>query len=664
MAEPPVLPEAVWRDFNVPGVPQSGPYKPLKNDIIALLRWMTDALDALGAATGTDLTVITKLRADLTALSGRVDAIVAGAPEDLNSFAEVAARLNQVGAVSLAELSARGLRIGPDVPPSLGPFTIAGKTGRVVAGLMAGLTWFAVRLRAERSLHVGDSRFESNPSANSGWSWALTGKSGKPVLGFLDRDLYLHHAGRSADLKMLARDPGNVARAQGARSPSNARHTRLPWEYNLLLIDGQSLSTANEGWPRLSKVARADCFMVGNSVRPAGEGTTWTPVGGSTTLQPMVATIETESGTPISDADAANLPPGDNARGENVIVGTANYLARALADGGTPRKLVALSAGVSGQTIETLSPGNPSGLYNRVPTGLQAFVNAVPGGATRGCSAILWMQGEFNYFAENGGTTTKTGYKTALTSLRNQMNTDVVAKTGQATLPAFFIYQTGASYTQDNNQLAIGMAQWEFVRENAGCYMVGPVYPVTDKGGHLDANGYRWFGQQVGKVMHRVLALGQGWEPLSPLWVEMVGKTVYVGFSVPEPPLQFQLPYVGAAGTVGNAAADYTNRGFRITDAAGDVSISAVRFVGATIVAIDCARRPDPATALVWYASNTASQGNGCLCDSDKTIANDDYSYQAGIGHYTTANIPALVGRPYPLWNWAIAFCLPVIWSR
>ncbi len=87
MAPPPVLPESIWRDFNVPGSPLSGPYKPPKGDIVGLLRWVLDALDALGAATGVDPTVIAALRADLEALEDRVDALGTSAKGDLDRVA-------------------------------------------------------------------------------------------------------------------------------------------------------------------------------------------------------------------------------------------------------------------------------------------------------------------------------------------------------------------------------------------------------------------------------------------------------------------------------------------------------------------------------------------------------------------------------------------------
>ncbi|MEM7709377.1 MAG: hypothetical protein AAF264_01220, partial [Pseudomonadota bacterium] len=182
----------------------------------------------------------------------------------------------------------------------------------------------------------------------------------------------------------------------------------------------------------------------------------------------------------------------------------------------------------------------------------------------------------------------------------------------------------------------------------------GPVYPYTDKGGHLDSNGSRWFGHMAAKVWHRVVEMGEAWEPLRPLDIRRRGKAVYIAFHVPSPPLVFDTPYVVAA------AADCDDKGFRVTDAAGDtVSIASVRIAEPSVVEIVCERDPGDG-AHVWYADKTVHNGNGNLRDSDPTLASDPYVYEPERGMYAAANIPALVGIPYPLHNWCVAFYLPI----
>jgi hypothetical protein len=37
-------------------------------------------------------------------------------------------------------------------------------------------------------------------------------------------------------------------------------------------------------------------------------------------------------------------------------------------------------------------------------------------------------------------------------------------------------------------------------------------------------------------------------------------------------------------------------------------------------------------------------------------LASQIYEFREGSGQYPAANLPELVGRPYPLWNWCVAF--------
>ncbi|HDW3814560.1 TPA: hypothetical protein RMS01_005669, partial [Klebsiella pneumoniae] len=117
-------------------------------------------------------------------------------------------------------------------------------------------------------------------------------------------------------------------------------------------------------------------------------------------------------------------------------------------------------------------------------------------------------------------------------------------------------YQTGAGYTVDTQDLAIGMAQIDMADTVPGCWMATPVYPVTDKNGHLDPNGYRWAGMQFGKVLHRILDRGMDWKPLKPIKaVRYSDKEIIVSFLTPSPPLQFKESYVV------NISTQYPNKG-------------------------------------------------------------------------------------------------------
>jgi hypothetical protein len=246
--------------------------------------------------------------------------------------------------------------------------------------------------------------------------------------------------------------------------------------------------------------------------------------------------------------------------------------------------------------------------------------------------------------------TSAADYRTMLEQLVADIRADV--QTGIAAQGrnfAFFTYQESGAVTSDTNGLAVGVAQLESADENAGWYVVGPVYPVTDKGGHLTSNGFRWLGQMFGKVMARVLIRGEQWRPLSPLKVVRRGREILASFHVPCPPLVFGTPYAGVTAT------DSAAKGFAVLDEAGSAGVSDVQIVGDAVVKITASR--DLAGPVVLrYAGKATFNGNGCLRDSDPTIARDTYEYSAGSGDYAEHEIAELVDEPYPLWNWCVAF--------
>ena len=181
--------------------------------------------------------------------------------------------------------------------------------------------------------------------------------------------------------------------------------------------------------------------------------------------------------------------------------------------------------------------------------------------------------------------------------------------------------------------------------------MVGPTYAVTEKGGHLDANGYRWMGMQFGKAMHRVLTLGQDYFPLHPLRATLDGRRLHVRLRVPVPPLAKGQPFVGQTRFAPQ------DGGFAVLDGAGPVPLANID-VGPDSVELTLAREAEGAVAL-RYADGTR-HGRGGLLDSDAEQAPDSYVYDAATGHFETADHPDLNGRPYRLQNWCAAFAIPV----
>ncbi|WP_407246554.1 hypothetical protein ACQ39Y_14445 [Klebsiella pneumoniae] len=500
---------------------------------------------------------------------------------------------------------------------------------------------------------------------------AFSAESDADISGFVFRDsvgfVLMNLNGEQSDQNndgvddISRRNAANLAAAAAARDEINTRIARPVYDYNILITDGQSLSNGTEGWAALSKDIRAtlNINMLGDSVRPKNEnGSTFTPLNGAeirsarAVVQDLIA--PPDGGNLMTDEAVAALPRGANNFGETVDIGAMwmwremQLQFRGLAT--DERKIVAVNCGVGGQIIERLSKGHSWGFYNRIisaVTQIKAIADAE--GKTCGVVGFLYLGNEYNYDSTKGGATDRAEYRALLRKLIDDVITDTTAITGQTEPPLTVLYQTSGSWTRDSTNMSIGEAQLDICAADANVMMASPAYAVTDKGGHLDANGYRWLGMQFGKVLHRAIDRRQNWRPLQPLSVTLSGTFLRADFLVWSPPLQFRSCYVGSSPTT------YAAKGFRVTDDAGDVPVTRVDIVADTVVDITLGRETT-GDVYLWYASQTGSNGNGNLFDSDTTVAVANYEFHQGTGQYPESNIPELVNRPYPLNNPCVAF--------
>lgn len=430
--------------------------------------------------------------------------------------------------------------------------------------------------------------------------------------------------------------------------------------YNISVGYGQSLMEGVEAWPALSKKGRYGNLMLGGSVRPQNlRKPNYIPLH-APALHPLQECVQTKEGELLSDAEVAALSAGNVARGETIFSGALNCMKRLQSDRthssqDSTRVYVAVNAAVGGKTIEALSPGSDPIFYRRY---LQALKKVVAVGKAHdiqsAVTAIVWMQGEQNYIPKSSGTRDRLSYEHLLNNLHRSMIKDAMRLTGQASPPAFLMYQTAGVWVRDKANLSISMAQLDFAESTDGVYLVGPIYPYPNKGGHLDPNGTRWFGAQVGKVYDQVVALGKDWTPLAPIMISVSENNIRIDFSVPVPPLMWGDTFEMSQ------PKQYENRGFKVTDSGGEVAISSTEITGPTQVTIGL-ERPLGAEPHVWYGSQS-TRGGGNLRDSDSRLADDVYEYREGTGQYPEANLEALVDHRYPLHNFSVIFRLPIPW--
>lgn len=355
--------------------------------------------------------------------------------------------------------------------------------------------------------------------------------------------------------------------------------------------------------------------------------------------------------------------------GETVANGLADHLKSALIamgnvpDKGTSPHFLVAFAGQGGRQIQELSsadlstdPRTPEsrrhgGGYYR--TSLDDARRAAEQAAARGMkfriAALYWMQGEGNGGPTGGIVPTRWDaeiprpaglewYRDQLIAYRKQWAADLAAITGQEGEIPMFTYQTLGP---------AGEAQLMAADADPQIHLVGPHYAVPSalnsrrpdgRAGdaiHLSADGERWWGEQVGKVMHRVLHPGEKWEPLRPRRAVLDEKRecVLIDFLVPRPPLVIDTAFLprqelAAEGGFSSLA------GFQVRGSAGGtLALSEVSVDGSDRVRIRLAK-PMPAGES-WTVSyghpSTFALGKIAVLRSrsefeGEIILTDDYS--------------------------------------
>ena len=291
---------------------------------------------------------------------------------------------------------------------------------------------------------------------------------------------------------------------------------------------------------------------------------------------------------------------------------------RAPSSSAPPRFLVAC-AGQGGRQIQELSSADLStdertppsrrhgGGYYR--TSLDDARRAVQQARAEGkafrIEALYWMQGEGNGGPAGGIMPSRwdkelprqqglAWYRDQLVAYRKAWSTELGAITGEQDALPMFTYQTLGP---------AGEAQLMAADQDPQIHLVGPHYAVTsaihsryppDRHGdpiHLSADGERWWGEQVGKVMHRVLDEGEAWQPLRPRKARLVASrdALEAEFTVPRPPLVIDTDFLARQEIA--ASNGFTSlAGFRLHDGRGrTLALSSVTVSGPKGVRIQLA---------------------------------------------------------------------------
>ena len=436
--------------------------------------------------------------------------------------------------------------------------------------------------------------------------------------------------------------------------------------YQHFIMYGQSLSVGAQSYPLLSRENIPGNFMLGMQI--------WINYWNTnkTTLNPLVGKLAKQNSA--GDTTLYAFSRAGTITAECPLYGAVNHLQYKI--GG---KFIATSTGTSGRSIEELSKESTTnthynGEFKNALTNAHAAVQN--GGETISCPVIFFMQGENNYEGKGKGltggtsTTDKNEYKQLLVTLKNNMQNEIVSAYGQSKKPAFITYQAGCQYGKIR-ELTIGMAHLEASNENEDIICAGPVYPMPDRGGHLDPNGYRWFGEILAKVYYKTQILGEEFKPLQPKLIARTDnpKQIRIKYHIPAPPLVLDTWTV---------TQQYQNFGFEVYKDAVKQTISSVVIDGDCILLTSDSDLTGGAIEIMYagVGENTVlTRGHGNVRDSDdypayfkyvdldKKNEKNEYIYYRDPGQSLRAiNQPkdasgqVIYDQPYPLYNWSVAF--------
>ncbi len=421
-------------------------------------------------------------------------------------------------------------------------------------------------------------------------------------------------------------------------------HCGFDTDYSMLVGLSQSLFMGWEAHYALTTVNTPDTFMIGDRV--------WINRGnsGASVFTPLVATF----------ADPV---------GESPIISMTNNFKR-LFDKfnrrGKTVKFIATNTGNGGQTLEQLSKECTNGVtlstnlyattFKLALTRAKAVATGL--GKTISCPMVFFAQGEYNYSAFVTGTGLTTGsnattdkdtYKTLLTTLKNNMQADVISELGQDEKPLFFMYQTSGGYI-DLEDMSISMAQLEFAQENQDVVIVNPHYAMPDYlGGHMSANGYRWWGELISKSLHEAFVNNKkiGGVVMKNITITD-DRTIEIDFLVPTLPLVLDVKTTPLQ----------TSYGFKVRVNGTEKTISSVSVIENKVI-LKFATKIATGTVTVAYAG-LGRNGSGNLRDSDSFVS--QYTYYDDSANFPPtynpldANNNTYYGKNYPLWNWAYGF--------
>ena len=292
--------------------------------------------------------------------------------------------------------------------------------------------------------------------------------------------------------------------------------------------------------------------------------------------------------------EKTNTGVAPGALNETPVTGTCEKLYQEYFNGIGANKNIKILGSAPGEgatTISQLSKG--SIYYTRVMDDVNAGKNVSTGlGLTYQVSSVIWTQGESDYV--NG--TTRAVYKSLLTQLMIDLNTDIKAITGQSNDIRFISYQT-ATIREFAVTPEIAVAQYELAIEDSNILeMATPMYFMHYKDGfHLIGEYSKLMGTYYGKTLSDNY-INEKNKPLYPIGHIIKGNNIELTFDVPKSPLVFETIPVAEV---------ITNQGFQVMDGVTDILTSISLDGNGTNLILSCSSDPTGATIRYGYQKGT-----------------------------------------------------------
>lgn len=432
--------------------------------------------------------------------------------------------------------------------------------------------------------------------------------------------------------------------------PFNIQHPIA--DINLMLAYGQSNSTGQQTAPSLSTSNYKGNLMLGNHE--------WIHYGNTNTdqfnlLYARPAILYNKTQEDAEQTDIKNQMPCES---PNVsFCNASKFMLDEALSSDKEKNFLCMTAGYGGCSIEILSKGVPNtngAKYNSMLNSISNAKNiADKMNKSIYCSAVTWIQGEYNasQTADQGwesgtkATNNKQQYKVYLKQLAEDITLDIQETFNQEHKPLFLITQHGTGWLKEF-EMNIQMALLETSNEANNIVMACPLYQVTNRG-HLDPNGARWIGEYLSKIYTKVILKGEQWKPLQPKRITKDRNTLVLDYHVPTPPICIDTHTVRPT----------DGYGFRIKENGKIVAIQSINIISATQIEIVCAKDLT-GDVEIGYASYGLAYGN--ICDSDVYQALNNYielpPQLKPVYEPKDVDGNIIYNKPYPLQNFSVQF--------